>query len=580
MSKYNLLSPRLIDADLRRPNLRKETKLALKTLKELLLKAHADVDDGIVHEHIEAALGDPAMDNSAMAKLCSERYGSVRTLFDMVHGLEKNILRRQHESGNDVRSLVTCLNSMIVTPIVANDDETLRGELIQDAVQSLKPDTLHALNHAKMAMHHLTKPLPDESAQLAPTKAQSAPSVGSPMSTSYTSPMSTSQTSPMGASSQIDASQFGASNIGAPSLGASPPLDIFQVSPPKSLSSDDSLSWVDEMTSPTVNSNGGQPVVMASVGLPYIFTMHVVAWDTQSETIESFVHRLGLSMYDVTHFWKTKYSFDTAPLMNTLHACPLIIEVPPRASVAAEVQNIEFRVISKLEPDFPTMTKTLYDTIMSLLSFSHHHSSPELSIQSETGEKRLVKRRDFEAPQPPPHELTERHICLNDVLKNIDLNQILDRQPMLRRRTVYSKTVVDWCIVFKRVAEEHVRVYLLNDKPNNRYATVDMAELFFPDDFVIDTIQGRQSEAFAALPMPKPHEVYWADTMFSQPLFVNDIGSDGPKRLFAENVFGMNYLFAGWYSTHHAEDSCVKIYISKNTPRLVYIYKETTTAIV
>ena len=318
---------------------------------------------------------------------------------------------------------------------------------------------------------------------------------------------------------------------------------------------------------------------------PDVRQLHMTTWNHENESMEDLATRLQLTFRELTHFWSNNYTFDSTPSCLT-GIVPMVVEVPEHVAALMDVCTVSMRVISKLEPEFPEWTADVYRVMMDLLSRAQQREDASASLPSSSvtssaqGSVRPSKRSDHVAPGPAPRALTPNNVCLHSVLNSIDLNHLIDRQPMLRTRRVYSKIVVDWCLIFKRLTADTFRVYLLNGNTNNRYATASTTELHFPEGCDLSTAGG-PVDVYTPLTMHSSEKVCWDDGVLDHPLYIQSSGQDSfPQPMFVENMFGGDYLQAGWYSQHITQERSLQLYVSLRCPTLVYVYNETLQAVV
>ena len=329
--------------------------------------------------------------------------------------------------------------------------------------------------------------------------------------------------------------------------------------------------------------------------------------------------RCGVSVDELQQFWHTRYPFDATP-SYAVGPPPTCAEVPYAS--AAGGSTFELRIVSKHLPGWPRWNAEVHAATMQLLALvlssrTHGVTTAATTAASEAPPTaaRARARATLQPPGPVPVVLTPSNQCLLHVLGDIDAARLIrEHVPFLRARTVHGKQVLEWCIIIKTLdASGQFRVFRLNNKPNNRYASVAAHDLYFPapppgpvcgdgdgdgppsapltapscatavpthlQDTAGGTHGGQRLHALAVL---RGTDVHHDDHRLVNATFVvPSSGAGDPCGLYTANMFG-GYLLTGWFTRYHDEQQGhdVLFHVFRAAPRVVYVYRDVVQAMV
>ena len=344
--------------------------------------------------------------------------------------------------------------------------------------------------------------------------------------------------------------------------------------------------------------------------LPVVHTFHVVRVTQANEcTADAMAKRCGLDAVDVAQCWSMHHPFDMTPsaaLWAADKTGATCVQVPGASTESVDVHTFETRLVSRHFGEEFEWTHALHTCLMDLLAcVTAIEPSPEPTPAASTTPKPAQQpRSQLRAPGPPPSAMTDRHVCLQQVFEGVDVDTCIRQQvPLLRARSVHSRTVLEWCIIIKPLdINGHLRVFRLNDKPNNRYVSVAPTDLYI----ALDTAPVPYHEHYlppeqcvqtdnAAPPLPNTTNDDQPPFEYTHALEVLDdthIRADDnrlrrteftvhptarPSQLYTPNMFGGS-LRCGWYSELAGHEHDVRMYVFHAAPHTVYVYRELTKA--
>lgn len=375
---------------------------------------------------------------------------------------------------------------------------------------------------------------------------------------------------------------------------------------PSSTHTDDSgLHWLHTQmsASPAPVLSASQVVLVGTTVLPLVQEFKVVRVTLGSEgTADAVAKRCGLEVTDVAQYWSMHHPFDMTPLPSQWNDsfAATCVEVPLTSVGSTEVHTFEVRVVSRHFEETLEWSPASHSCLMKLLT---HVTGPPPTAETVSSESIAKKpnsaRSRLCAPGPPPPTITDRHLCLQRVLEGVDVNACIRQQvPLLRLRHVHKRPVLEWCIIIKPLdANGHLRVFRLNNKPNNRYVSVAPTDVYIALDigpavpyhahYVLPD-SCRQTSASATNVNTGPFEythtlevlnetqIHADDNRLHNTIFVVH-PTERPSKLFTPNMFG-GYLLCGWYNGYDAAGCLTSMYVFQSAPRTVYLHREVTVA--
>lgn len=414
-----------------------------------------------------------------------------------------------------------------------------------------------------------------------------------------------------------------------------PPQPVVSTSPDtleilQAINNDDAdgdFGWLDTQlqVSPSASSSAGSSPPLS---LPTVMRMQVVLLrDAEDRVLTALAERCGLLAETLSQFWYGQYPFDiTPPLLSTLVQYPCCVQVPDNARVSDGGGSFELRVVSAYVTEMPEWDGAMHQTMMALctLVLDEQRAPPPITSLSgssstntttHTAATGTLSRASLRAPGPVPSGLTPEMRCLHHLFEGLDVSRLIrDQVPLLRVRQVHSRRVLEWCIIIKTVdANGHVRVFRLNNKPNNRYASTTPSDLHFAShahataylsaDYTTSASGGSGGSGGGSggssggssgggtgdlldtfpythtLPTLRENEVHCDDGRLCATTFVVH-PITRPSPLYTTNMFG-GYLVCGWYTEHTTvEGTTTRFYVFRTAPRLVYIYRDLSIACV
>jgi hypothetical protein len=402
--------------------------------------------------------------------------------------------------------------------------------------------------------------------------------------------------------------------IGTGSL--SPPPPPTQPSPTQP--DENVLSWLhnlnDQMGGVSPAPTPPSSSVTSDTWLPVVHTFHVVRVTQANEcTADAVAERCGIEAADVAQCWSMHHPFDMTPSPGLWanRTGAICVQVPVTSVGSTDVHTFETRLVSRHFGEEFEWTHALHTCLMDLLACTTatEPSTDTAPVASTTPKPTQHARSQLRAPGPPPSTMTDRHVCLQQVFEGVDVDACILRQvPLLRLRRVHSRAVLEWCIIIKPLdANGHLRVFRLNNKPNNRYVSVAPADLYIALDtspvpyhgHYLPPAQCLQTGTHAtdngAPPLPDATNGGPPPFVYTHALEVLDdmqIRADDnrlrrteftvhptarPSKLYTPNMFGGN-LRCGWYSELAGHEHDVRMYVFHAAPRTVYVHREVTKA--
>ena len=389
----------------------------------------------------------------------------------------------------------------------------------------------------------------------------------------------------------------------------------------------DGLEWLNTQltVSPPTSASNSPTSMMA---LPTVMRLQVVLLrDARERDLAVVASRCGLTADALAQFWYGHYPFDITPPVH-LATYPCCVQVPDGVTVTEGAgMAFELRVVSKHAPELPEWDDAMHRVAMALCALvlderrsppwpasmvtPGTHQAPTATLSSAPAS--TTSRANLRAPGPIPTTLAPEMQCLQHVMNGLDVSRVVrDQVPLLRARHVHNRQVLEWCVIIKPLdANGCFRVFRLNNKPNNRYASATPSDLHIPPGTTVPYLPGYVAHSHPppyaagaagavaaagaavgagattddtfpythALPMLAEAELCSDDGRLSATTFVVH-PLTRPTPLYTTNMFG-GYLVCGWYTDHTTPSgTTTRFYVFRAEPRTMYVYRDVATAFV